>query len=236
MIELSNLLSHRQIRSARRDSPKRVTGPRAAALLAAIGAVTLLPLGAQAAEAAVPGTAPVQGRPQILPADDGQDQEAAGASARQRSVWDDLAMCESSGDWHIDSGNGFFGGLQFWQPTWRSFGGQEYAPRADLATRLQQIDIAREVLEDQGWQAWPVCSRRVGAADRDPGTEDGDAADRDADGESAEHAVLPGETLGGIAQAYDVDGGWQRMYALNQDAIGPDPDFLTPGTVLAVPR
>lgn len=232
MIELSNLLSHRQIRSARRDSTKRVTGPRAAALLAAIGAVTLLPIGAQSAQAAAPGTAPVKERPWALPTDGGQ--EAAGDSTGQRSVWDDLAMCESSGDWHIDSGNGYFGGLQFLPSTWRTFGGQRYASRADLATRRQQIDIAQGVLAAQGWKAWPVCSRRVDAADRSG--DDGRDGDDSRDGARTEHTVRPGDTLGGIADTYDVDGGWHRMYALNQDVIGSDPDLLTPGTVLAVPR
>lgn len=78
------------------------------------------------------------------------------------SVWDDLAFCESSGNWHINTGNGFFGGVQFVQSTWVGFGGAIYAPRADLASREQQIAIARRVLAVQGWGAWPACSAKLG--------------------------------------------------------------------------
>ena len=66
-------------------------------------------------------------------------------------VWDRLAQCESSGNWAINSGNGFFGGLQFLQATWEGFGGGAFAPRADLATREQQIIVAERVRARQGW-------------------------------------------------------------------------------------
>lgn len=72
--------------------------------------------------------------------------------------WDMLAGCESSGNWAINTGNGFYGGVQFAQSTWEEFGGLAYAPRADLATREQQIEIATAVLAVQGNQAWPDCS------------------------------------------------------------------------------
>lgn len=72
--------------------------------------------------------------------------------------WDKLASCESSGNWSINTGNGYYGGLQFSQSTWEAFGGLEYAPRADLASREQQIAIAEKVLASQGEQAWPDCS------------------------------------------------------------------------------
>ena len=77
-------------------------------------------------------------------------------------VWDRLAQCESSGNWRIDTGNGFFGGLQFLPATWEGFGGLGFAPRADLATREQQIIVAERVLTKQGWGAWPACSRKLG--------------------------------------------------------------------------
>ncbi|WP_322973631.1 LysM peptidoglycan-binding domain-containing protein [Actinacidiphila yanglinensis] len=137
---------------------------------------------------------------------------------RQRSVWDDLAMCESSGDWHIDSGNGFYGGLQFFQPTWESFGGLKYARRADLATPQHQIDIAEAVLRVQGWDAWPVCSRRAGRSGF----------------KHLVHTVHPGETLASTARDYGVDGGWQRLYELNKALVGSDPNVLLPGAVLTV--
>jgi uncharacterized protein YabE (DUF348 family) len=77
------------------------------------------------------------------------------------ATWDALASCESSGDWAINTGNGFYGGVQFTQSTWESFGGLRYAPRADLATREEQIAIAELTRAGQGWGAWPVCSARV---------------------------------------------------------------------------
>ncbi|WP_018178534.1 resuscitation-promoting factor [Jongsikchunia kroppenstedtii] len=78
------------------------------------------------------------------------------------SVWDQLASCESTGNWAINSGNGFYGGIQFDQNTWDRWGGQEYAPRPDLATREEQIAIATKTLAAQGWGAWPSCSSRLG--------------------------------------------------------------------------
>lgn len=79
------------------------------------------------------------------------------------SIWDKIAACESGGNWHINTGNSFYGGLQFTYNTWLAYGGGTYAPRADLATREQQIAIAQKVLAGQGWNAWPVCSYKAGA-------------------------------------------------------------------------
>lgn len=73
--------------------------------------------------------------------------------------WDALAQCESSGNWNINTGNGFYGGVQFTQSTWEAFGGTAFASRADLASADQQIEIAAKVLESQGPNAWPVCSQ-----------------------------------------------------------------------------
>jgi uncharacterized protein YabE (DUF348 family) len=78
------------------------------------------------------------------------------------SVWDRLVQCESTGNWAINTGNGFYGGVQFDQNTWDRWGGQEYAPRADLATREEQIAIAEKTLAAQGWGAWPACSSKLG--------------------------------------------------------------------------
>ncbi|CAM5723996.1 transglycosylase family protein [Streptomyces fumanus] len=86
-------------------------------------------------------------------------------------TWDRVAACESTGDWDINTGNGYYGGLQFTQSTWEAYGGTRYAPRADLATKEQQIAIAEKVLDGQGPGAWPVCSQRAGLT-RDSGTPD----------------------------------------------------------------
>ncbi|GGV65191.1 hypothetical protein GCM10010294_17850 [Streptomyces griseoloalbus] len=84
------------------------------------------------------------------------------AQAADVATWDKVAACESSNDWDINTGNGYYGGLQFTQSTWEAFGGTRYAPRADLATKDQQIAVAEKVLDGQGPGAWPVCSERAG--------------------------------------------------------------------------
>ncbi|MGH3470892.1 MAG: transglycosylase family protein [Nocardioidaceae bacterium] len=84
------------------------------------------------------------------------------ASAATTHTWDRLAGCESGGNWHINTGNGYYGGVQFDASTWLAYGGGTYAPRADLATKSQQIAIAERVLHNQGWGAWPACSAALG--------------------------------------------------------------------------
>ncbi len=78
------------------------------------------------------------------------------------STWDALAQCESGGNWAINTGNGYYGGLQFSQGTWEAYGGGAYAARADLASREQQIAVAEKVRAGQGWGAWPSCSSKLG--------------------------------------------------------------------------
>lgn len=73
------------------------------------------------------------------------------------AIWDALAACEAGGNWAINTGNGFYGGVQFDQQTWERHGGLRYAPRADLATREEQLAIAEVTRAQQGWGAWPVC-------------------------------------------------------------------------------
>jgi Transglycosylase-like domain len=75
--------------------------------------------------------------------------------------WDAVARCESGGNWSINTGNGYYGGLQFSQSTWAAFGGTAYAPRADLATKAQQIAVAERTLAAQGPGAWPTCGRNL---------------------------------------------------------------------------
>lgn len=78
------------------------------------------------------------------------------------AAWDALAKCEATGNWAINTGNGYYGGVQFDQSTWERQGGLKYAPRADLATREEQIAIASRTQETQGWGAWPSCSGKIG--------------------------------------------------------------------------
>ncbi|WP_327682063.1 transglycosylase family protein [Kitasatospora sp. NBC_00458] len=77
-------------------------------------------------------------------------------------IWDDLAACESGGDWQADTGNGYFGGLQIRPPTWEEAGGLRFADRPDRATRRQQTTVGEEILRRQGWEAWPGCAREIG--------------------------------------------------------------------------
>ncbi|MFB7263779.1 transglycosylase family protein [Streptomyces nojiriensis] len=130
--------------------------------------------------------------------------------------WDCVADCESGGRWAVNTGNGFYGGLQFWQPTWEEYGGLAFAKRADLASRVQQIRVAEDVVGSQGWNAWPVCSKRYGLAGR-------------------MHAVRDGDTLVSIARKHRIRGGWQALYEANRERIGPKPQALAVGMLLVVP-
>ncbi|MGW4529736.1 transglycosylase family protein [Nocardia sp. NPDC004340] len=87
---------------------------------------------------------------------------AGNASAAPDSDWDKLAQCEAGGNWGINTGNGFQGGLQFSPGTWTAHGGGEYAATANQASREQQIAVAEKVLATQGWGAWPGCSSSLG--------------------------------------------------------------------------
>ncbi|MFF2651780.1 transglycosylase family protein [Streptomyces sp. NPDC058045] len=83
---------------------------------------------------------------------------ASGAHAATAATWDRLADCESGGSWSANEHNGYYGGLQLSQKVWESYGGLDFAPRADLASRSQQIAVAQKVLADKGPQAWPSCA------------------------------------------------------------------------------
>jgi resuscitation-promoting factor RpfA len=89
---------------------------------------------------------------------------AGHAAAAPDSEWDRVAACESGGNWGINTGNGYHGGLQFSQGTWAAHGGGEFASSANQATRDQQIAVAERVLATQGRGAWPVCGRGLSAA------------------------------------------------------------------------
>ena len=86
---------------------------------------------------------------------------AAPASAAAPNDWDAVAQCESSGNWAINTGNGYYGGLQFSASTWAAYGGTEYAPNAHLATKAQQIAVAERTLDGQGKGAWPTCGKAL---------------------------------------------------------------------------
>lgn len=87
---------------------------------------------------------------------------ATGTASAAAYNWDGVAQCESGGNWGINTGNGYQGGLQFSPSTWNAHGGGEYAASANQATREQQIVVAEKVLASQGWGAWPSCSSKLG--------------------------------------------------------------------------
>ncbi len=163
--------------------------------------------------------------------------------------WDGVARCESGGRWDTNTGNGYFGGLQFDQATWRANGGLRFAPHADLATRDEQIEIAAHLSADRGLTPWPRCgtSANRGATRSTPARHtatgrpptDSGSTDSDSDEQAATPppadgtwTVLDGDTLTGIAQDQHVPGGWQALYEANRPLIGDDPDVILPGQTL----
>ncbi|MFI6638412.1 transglycosylase family protein [Streptomyces sp. NPDC050504] len=183
----------------------------------------------------------------------------AHAEAASVNVWERVAACESTNDWHINTGNGYYGGLQFTQSTWEAYGGTAYAPRADLATKDQQIAVAEKVLEAQGPGAWPTCSTRAGLTrgGDSPDVNPQGGTDRAAPvaavkkatptakaspkatpttipGKRESYTVARGDSLSEIADEKDVRGGWQRLYRDNREVIGGDPDLILPGQRLAL--
>jgi hypothetical protein len=165
---------------------------------------------------------------------------APAAYAASDSTWDRLAQCESGGNWAINTGNGYHGGLQFSPRTWSAFGGGEFARFAYQASREQQIVVAERVLAEQGWNAWPSCSRKLGIRGEQ-------ATERSAPGPSAaapaavrasapapsagQHVVQRGDTLSVIAQRHAVPGGWQALVQKNPD-LAANPNMLRVGQVI----
>jgi nucleoid-associated protein YgaU len=167
----------------------------------------------------------------------------AAAHAATDVQWDRIAHCESGDNWHINTGNGYYGGLQFSGSTWTSFDTNNYASRADLATREQQIDVAEHVLARQGWGAWPVCSQdrgEPGPADHTHHTHHGHKllSQHDATvtthGKWVHYTVKSGDSLVEIARRHSIKGGWHALYRANHDVIGNNPDQIRVGMKLKI--
>ncbi|MFF5446975.1 transglycosylase family protein [Streptomyces sp. NPDC012888] len=199
---------------------------------------------------------------------------AAGtANAATASQWDAVAQCESGGNWSINTGNGYYGGLQFSASTWAAFGGKSYAPQANQASKAQQIAIAEKVLKGQGKGAWPHCGKGLTNAAYNGGGSTGTSNGSSSKGKTetrkteskketkrtetttrsertqtpapskpaakpaapktgnGSYEVKAGDTLGAIADAHQIQGGWEKLHDLNKDIV-PDADLIFPGQKL----
>lgn len=139
--------------------------------------------------------------------------------------WSGVAQCESSGNWQANTGNGFYGGLQFTQSTWEEYGGGQYASRADLASRAGQEATAERVLVGQGVGAWPVCGQYL----RDGGSYTEPSTPPAASSGGGTYTVQAGDTLGSIATAHGT-----TVAALASANGISNPNLIYPGTVLSV--
>ncbi|QES48604.1 transglycosylase [Streptomyces venezuelae] len=210
---------------------------------------------------------------------------AAGtANAATASQWDTVAKCESGGNWSINTGNGYYGGLQFSASTWAAYGGKAYAATANKASKAQQIAVAEKVLKGQGKGAWPHCGKGLTNAAYNGGSAGTSNGSSTKSGTEVKKATKPktetkrtetpttrsersqtpapskpvskpaakpaapaapvtpktgtgsyevkaGDTLGAIADAHGVKGGWQHLYELNKDIL-TDADLIFPGQKL----
>lgn len=160
---------------------------------------------------------------------------APDAHAAPDSVWDRVAQCESSGNWAANTGNGYYGGLQFLPTTWRAFGGSGMPHQA---SRAEQIRVAERTLAGQGWGAWPVCSRKAGAIGHGVTQRPAPKNERVRPAKPAPapnvgtYVVKPGDTLSGIAAVRGTS--WPALYAKNRGVVGTDPDLIHPGQRLSL--
>jgi hypothetical protein len=187
---------------------------------------------------------------------------AGPADAATPVNWDAIAQCESGGNWHINTGNGYYGGLQFNQGTWAGNGGRAFAARADLASRAQQITIAEHLYARRGLSPWPVCGKKGGSTKKvAPSHSTGhkssgtthknsttkkhsttttkktapQAPSRPVTGPSTgNYTVVSGDTLSAIAASHQVQGGWKALYERNLSVVGTNPNLIFPGQRLSV--
>lgn len=173
---------------------------------------------------------------------------AGTANAAPLSDWEALAECESGGDWSINTGNGYSGGLQFSPSTWSAFGG---SGSAHNASKSEQIAVAERTLAAQGWNAWPACSDKLGLnGDAEPQAERvrasapvaeeeqapaeapaAEAPTTDASVGEGHYTVRSGDTLSEIAAANGTT--WQQLFEGNQDVLN-NPNVLRIGQTIHV--
>lgn len=165
--------------------------------------------------------------------------------------WTAIAQCESGGNWHINTGNGYYGGLQFTTQTWLGAGGGRYAPRADLASESEQIAIASKL----SLSNWPVCGARgseggytppkssstykpskavrTPVKSRTEASTDSVKVPVNTKGCATTYVVRSGDTLSAIGENYGFI--WQAVYGSNENQI-KNPDLIYPGQKLCIPK
>jgi len=186
----------------------------------------------------------------------------AGSASADSVNWTAIANCESSGNWAADTGNGFYGGLQFTESTWLAYGGGQYAQYANEASEADQIAVAEKVLAGQGIGAWPVCGAYADSGTTYSGTNTNGSSSSNS-GSSESSASADSSTSGSAASPapattsssssssahhgrYTVVHGdtlsgiaakegianWHTLYQENESVIGSNPDLILPGQVL----
>ncbi|MGW7572621.1 transglycosylase family protein [Streptomyces sp. NPDC054765] len=189
---------------------------------------------------------------------------ATSASAASVSTWDKVAQCESGGNWSINTGNGYYGGLQFSNSSWAAAGGTQYAPRADLASKSQQISAAEKLLALQGPGAWSCAgagnltsggpaanvdtsgsAQTKSAPQQDQGTTRTEAkkapaapeqhASRSTERKSLGHGNYTVKAGDTLAKIAKAHGtDWKSVYKANKSVIGGNPNLIFPGQKLHV--
>ncbi|MCB4208666.1 transglycosylase family protein [Arthrobacter sp. UM1] len=203
------------------------------------------------------------------------------AQAADASTWDALAQCESGGNWNANTGNGFFGGIQFTQQSWNGVG---MSGSPANASRAEQIQAGERLLAQQGWGAWPACSAKLGlsgkaganpAAAQAPVQQQApqqqayqapkqqapvqqapqqnsssswytsgqktagyqapqQQAPVEQSADTVEYTIQSGDTLGKIAEKFNVKGGWKALYQANQDKL-ISADLIITGQTIEIP-
>jgi hypothetical protein len=167
----------------------------------------------------------------------------ANCLAQAEPDWDAIAQCESGGNWSVNTGNGYYGGLQFSPSTWRANGGSGNPANA---SREEQIRIARNVLMSQGIKAWPVCGKRGSGlqdSDTQPTTKNQKRQSaavaqtprmtpmvprRTVSNPAGNYTVLPGDSLSKIAERLAVPGGWYALWVKNRSYVS-NPNLIFAG-------
>ena len=181
---------------------------------------------------------------------------AIAATPASATNWDAIAQCESSGNWNTNTGNGYYGGLQFSQSTWKAYGGTGSAANA---SRDEQIAVAERVLQGQGINAWPVCGKKGGGSSAPKATGNTTkkvtpkksttapapkkaasapapaapaATGVSSSNPAGDYTVVAGDTLSKIAKQFNVQGGYAKLQDLNAKYI-PNADLILVGQKIA---